>query len=230
MPARWADLVKRRVVEVATVTHRSPLPAPSVPPHLVNPQSLLPLQDALLTMPWLTQLCCGCDRCAKVASRVCAVTTSPPQAYVAPQYSPPSPEGLQRLEVPLSCPIRQATPLVPARFSQCTHLGCFDCFAVLHQWLHRLVGFDWDDFCEGRLSGVVWRCPCCNCEVPVLMDRPTIMIDGWLVTALSAAATDGRSPRDAWVLVQDGSGGVSLAAGTYQRPKVRPSMVVTIGD
>ncbi|CUG91366.1 zinc finger protein, putative [Bodo saltans] len=228
----WASLVAVRtvtvqVVEVPQDHVRVPHDAQLTPQNSSPSRVVLPFSDALTAVPSLQQHCCPCDRCVLMAPLLVVVATTPPQ-----RHGPSSPSSpVQRSTVPLRCPMRRATPVVPARFSSCTHLSCFDCFAVLHQWLHRFTeGFDWDDFCSGALRDVVWRCPCCHVEAPMSIHTPAIVVDGWLMDQLSSRL---RSNDDiTWTLEQNESGVVSAIAAEKpaRRFAPRPSMVVAVGE
>jgi hypothetical protein len=220
---RWADLIAPRTVSVqVVVAHGSDTTASEHKDAHLTPcatSGCLAFHES----PFLQNMCCPCERCTLVAPLLCVV------GHEGPGVSPCSPchvHSVVRSSVPLRCPVRSSTPRVPARFAGCRHLSCFDCFAVLHQWLHRLIGFDWDDFCAGSLRDVVWRCPCCRAAISVSIHAPVIVVDGWLLGQLQEH--DGSRE---WTLAQDEQGVISVQpdrAHCLHAP--RPSMVVTVNE
>lgn len=183
--------------------------------------SIVAFSEGELKYPSLAAHRCRCDRCWRAAPLLCCVRSGPSNML----SSTPDDATVEGATAPYRCPLRRATPQVPARFATCNHLSCFDCFAVLHQWLHRLEGYDWDDFISGALPVVRWRCPCCNAETNASIHEPIIVIDGWLLRKTPTTATGSSS----LVLVQGEDGTIEICSGQAEEHPTRLS-VVTVGE
>jgi hypothetical protein len=213
----WSLLCQARRVQVAVhvVVPPRQLPAPA------EDGGTVMWSTAMGQFPSLASQCCPCERCSLLVSVLCCVRTSPPPTSCTP---PSDGCGLRSVSVPLRCPLRRATPFAPARLLGCQHLDRFDCFAALHQWLHRLEGYDWDDFVKGVSAPLLIRCPCCGMEARISVHAPPmIVMDGWL-----HAVVCGEDSAN-WVIVQDDSGVVTARHG--DEPARCPRMsVVSVGD